>query len=184
MSGISKSQVSRLCTDIDERVHAFLDRSISTIKALRLPAPNTASLIYSLCRSNLLLHVRSQAAEISVRARSRSSRSTIGYFKLVVRRISQVPGESIPYLCPALGPRPVRLTSPSRSAVIVPAFGTTRTPALRPFRGSITRLRYPLPTLHEHVTMPYARLASGGWLILAGWESNPLDSIDEFPLSI
>jgi putative transposase len=28
MSGISKSQVSRLCTDIDERVHAFLNRPI------------------------------------------------------------------------------------------------------------------------------------------------------------
>src|ERR1700683_180537 len=28
MEGISKSQVSRLCTEIDERVHAFLDRPI------------------------------------------------------------------------------------------------------------------------------------------------------------
>jgi putative transposase len=28
MSGISKSQVSRLCEEIDERVHAFLDRPI------------------------------------------------------------------------------------------------------------------------------------------------------------
>lgn len=28
MSGISKSQVSRLCSEIDERVHAFLDRPI------------------------------------------------------------------------------------------------------------------------------------------------------------
>lgn len=28
MNGISKSQVSRLCTEIDERVHAFLDRPI------------------------------------------------------------------------------------------------------------------------------------------------------------
>ncbi len=28
MSGISKSQVSRLCTEIDERVHAFLDRPL------------------------------------------------------------------------------------------------------------------------------------------------------------
>ena len=31
--------------------------------------------------------------------------------------------------------------------------------------------------------MPYARLASGGWLARAGRESNPLDSINEFPLS-
>jgi putative transposase len=28
LSGISKSQVSKLCKDIDERVNAFLDRSI------------------------------------------------------------------------------------------------------------------------------------------------------------
>jgi putative transposase len=28
MSGISKSQVSRLCSEIDERVHAFLERPI------------------------------------------------------------------------------------------------------------------------------------------------------------
>jgi putative transposase len=28
MSGISKSQVSRLCEEIDERVKAFLDRPI------------------------------------------------------------------------------------------------------------------------------------------------------------
>jgi transposase-like protein len=28
MTGISKSQVSRLCADIDERVNAFLDRPI------------------------------------------------------------------------------------------------------------------------------------------------------------
>lgn len=28
MDGISKSQVSRLCVELDERVHAFLDRPI------------------------------------------------------------------------------------------------------------------------------------------------------------
>jgi hypothetical protein len=43
------------------------------------------------------------------------SRGTIGYWKWVVRRDSQVPVESIPYLCPALRFRPVRQTSPSRS---------------------------------------------------------------------
>src|SRR5690242_20048543 len=29
LSGISKSQVSKLCKDIDERVHAFLDRPLA-----------------------------------------------------------------------------------------------------------------------------------------------------------
>lgn len=28
MDGISKSQVSRLCEELDERIHAFLDRQI------------------------------------------------------------------------------------------------------------------------------------------------------------
>ena len=28
LSGISKSQVSKLCKEIDERVHAFLDRLV------------------------------------------------------------------------------------------------------------------------------------------------------------
>ncbi len=28
MTGISKSQVSRLCEELDERIHAFLDRPI------------------------------------------------------------------------------------------------------------------------------------------------------------
>src|SRR5262249_53294044 len=30
LSGISKSQVSKLCKDIDERVNAFLDRSLAS----------------------------------------------------------------------------------------------------------------------------------------------------------
>jgi transposase-like protein len=29
LSGISKSQVSKLCKEIDERVHAFLDRPLT-----------------------------------------------------------------------------------------------------------------------------------------------------------
>ena len=53
------------------------------------------------------------------------------------------------------------LPSPSRSADVVPAFGTTRTPALRQLRGSISRLRYLLPTLYEHVAMQ-GSLPAGG----------------------
>jgi hypothetical protein len=36
------------------------------------------------------------------------SRGTLGCLKLVDHRFSQVPGEPIPYLCPALGPRSVQ----------------------------------------------------------------------------
>jgi hypothetical protein len=31
LSGISKSQVSKLCKEIDERVHAFLDRPLDLL---------------------------------------------------------------------------------------------------------------------------------------------------------
>jgi len=44
----------------------------------------------------------------AAQARSRLSRGTMSYSKQVVHRSSQVPGESIPCLCPALGSRPVR----------------------------------------------------------------------------
>ena len=38
MSGVSKSQVSRLCEEIDERVNAFLDRP-RTRGSVRAPIP-------------------------------------------------------------------------------------------------------------------------------------------------
>jgi hypothetical protein len=63
---------------------------ISTIKALRLPAPNTASLIYSLCRSNFPLHVRSRALEILARARSRLKPRH--HWLLKVGRTQDLPG--------------------------------------------------------------------------------------------
>jgi len=43
-----------------------------------------------------------------------------GRSELVVHRISQVPRESVLYLCPALRPRPVRLASPWRPAQCSP----------------------------------------------------------------
>jgi putative transposase len=39
MSGISKSQVSRLCAEIDERVKAFLSRPIETGRICGLTRP-------------------------------------------------------------------------------------------------------------------------------------------------
>lgn len=39
MSGISKSQASRLCAEIDERVHTFLQRPIEGDWPLRVSAP-------------------------------------------------------------------------------------------------------------------------------------------------
>lgn len=70
-----------------------------------------------------------------------------GTIELVERRISQVPRESVPYLCPALRPRPVQLTSPTRSTRCCPRLSESEDTSVFLSRGSITRLRYPLPTL-------------------------------------
>ena len=120
---------------------------ISTIRALRLPAPNTVSLIFSLHRSN-----RSSPRSLRCGGDFRAGLApfkpgTAGYCRLVKRRISQVPGESIQYLCPALGSRPVHRPSPYRPNDAVPKFWTLKTPAKRSCRDSITWLRYPLLTL-------------------------------------
>src|ERR1700722_10027793 len=68
--------------------------------------------------------------------------------RLLKRRISQVPGESIPYLCPALRSRLVHRPSPYRPDDAAPTLPTVKSPAERVCRDSITRLQYPLPTLH------------------------------------
>jgi putative transposase len=43
MTGISKSQVSRLCTEIDERVHAFLERPIARGRTCGSTPPTSRS---------------------------------------------------------------------------------------------------------------------------------------------
>jgi len=48
------------------------------------------------------------------------------------------------------------------------------------FRGWFTRLQHLLPTLPSFGFPTLARLASGGWQTLTGWDSNPLDSSGEF----
>ena len=48
------------------------------------------------------------------------------------------------------------------------------------FRGSVTRLQYSLSTLPDSAFPTLARLPSGGWQALTGWDSNPLDSFGEF----
>jgi len=110
------------------------------------------------------LQVRSRAVENSAQAWSRSSPVPLAIHRLVNHRISQVPGESIPYLCPALGSRPVSRSSPSRPDDAVPTLRTMRTPALRTSRDSITRLQYPLPTLQvmRHRTHMQGSLPAGG----------------------
>src|SRR5262249_16022446 len=68
-----------------------------------------------------------------------------------VSGISQVSRQSIPCLCPALA-TPAEPTIPrllDGFVDAVPALPTAKTSALHEFRGSVTRLWHPLPTLQE-----------------------------------
>ena len=68
-----------------------------------------------------------------------------------VSGISQVSRQSIPCLCPALA-TPAEPTIPrllDGFVDAVPALPTAKTSALNEFRGSVTRLWHPLPTLQE-----------------------------------
>ena len=78
---------------------------------------------------------------------SRSSPVPLATLRLVKHTISQVRGEPIPYLCPALGSRPVHRSPPCRPDDAIPTLRTMRTLDSRIYRDSITRLQYPLPTL-------------------------------------
>src|SRR6516164_8856416 len=65
--------------------------------------------------------------------------------------LSRVSRQSIPCLCPALA-TPAEPTIPRLLDGLVdavPALPTAKTSALNEFRGSVTRLWHPLPTLQE-----------------------------------
>ena len=137
---------------------------ISTIRALRLPVLSTELLMFSLPRSN-----RSSPRSLPCGRRDPQGLvplkpGTAGYFRLVTHRSSQVPGESIPYLCPVLGSRPVHRTSPYRSNNAAPTLRTVKALTSRICRDSITQLRYPLPTLQvvRYRTHMQGSLPAGG----------------------
>jgi hypothetical protein len=123
---------------------------ISTIRALRLPAPTAGQLIDSHPRSDCLPGVRSRAAGVSAQARPRSQPRCHRLFHS--RSTLDLPGSWRAHPIPL--PRSRTPAGPNRPHHdgrfgAVPTFVTVKTPALRESRGSITRLWYPLPTLHE-----------------------------------
>ena len=77
-------------------------------------------------------------------------------------------------------PRPRPLAMPSRQGDVAPASQTTKAATISQFRGCFTRLQHLLSTLPASAFPTLARLASGGWQTLTGWESNPLVSYGEF----
>ncbi len=84
-------------------------------------------------------------------------------------------------LCPAHRPRPRPLCHAIYAKPVLPPLQGRRRPQhLTSFRGSITRLQHSLSTLPASDFPTLARLASGGWQTLTGWDSNPLDSKSEF----
>jgi hypothetical protein len=109
------------------------------------------------------------------------SLGTTGVSERVARRTSQVPGESVLSLCPALSPRLSRSRLTLAASVILPPRPTERRPQQSydvevQSHGFGTRcLRF----THRVATLR-ARLASGWWLAATGRESNPLDSAEGF----
>src|SRR5262249_59290990 len=100
-----------------------------------------------------------------------------------VSGISQVSRQSIPCLCPALA-TPAEPTIPrllDGFVDAVAALPTAKTSAVNEFRGSVTRLWHPLPTLQESCCHHpcKARFRRAG-LAFAGRASNPLDRCKRF----
>jgi hypothetical protein len=137
---------------------------ISTIRALRLPVLNTELLMFFASPPQPILSSFAPMRPRTPLGLVPLKPGTAGYSRLVKHRISQVPGESIPYLCPALGSRPVRRTSPYRSNNAAPTLRTVKTLTSRNCRDSITQLRYPLPTLQvvRYRTRMQGSLPAGG----------------------
>ena len=106
-----------------------------------------------------------------------------------VSGISQVSRQSIPCLCPALAtpadPTIPRLLDGFVDAV--PALPTAKTSAVNEFRGSVTRLWHPLPTLQEscchHPCKARFRLAGLAFTGRASKPSGSLQKVSDRPSS-
>ena len=160
---------------------------ISTIGALRLPAPNTRSLMDSLPRPTLRLAVYSLAAETHrgvwpdlfrpvprgrfERGRSPDLPGSWRILPIPLPRSRTPAGLGAPhrYRRPA--------ADPSQRNVRSPAFKTIS--ELNHAASVLAVYASSSASLHSH-----ARLASGGWLAFAGRDSNPLDSNERFLFSV
>jgi hypothetical protein len=77
-------------------------------------------------------------------------------------------------MCPALRPRQDRFHQANTVVRYGPRTHDDEGSCdLALFRGSMTRLLHSLSTLRAAITDDDARLASGGWLALTGWEWLP-----------
>ena len=77
-------------------------------------------------------------------------------------------------ICPALRPRQDRAHQTRTVGQCCPRYHDDEGSCdLALFRGSMTRLLHSLSTLRAAIADDDARLASGGWLALAGWDWLP-----------
>jgi len=96
----------------------------------------------------------------------------------VPRRPTALPGSqrTPSCLCPALRSRPDLGASPRNGAPVLPPIRSQRRlQRYSLFRDSITRLWHSLSTLRAVLTDDDARLASGRWLTLSGWDWLPTE---------
>src|SRR5262245_33483589 len=161
-----------------------------TIEVLRLPATHSRSLICFASGSarSSSLRVSQLALPVDRRGlpgRGRCSPGDPVGSHAAVSGITQVSRQSIPCLCPALA-TPAEPTIPrllDGFVDAVPALPTAKTSAVNEFRGSVTRLWHPLPTLQEscchHPCKARFRLAG---LAFTGRASNPLDRCKRFQI--
>ena len=106
-----------------------------------------------------------------------------GSFHDGTARASQVPGESSRAFALLSRPRPRPTAWPYRQPGVAPASQTTKAATI-----SISGLVHTASALAVYASRfgfpTLARLASGGWHALTGWDSNPLDSSGEFQLAL
>jgi hypothetical protein len=115
-------------------------------------------------------------------ARPRFSARRHQLFELVEHRTSQVTGKSFPYLCPALRPRPVRLTLPLRSTRCYSHLLNNENTSAEIISGlNHTASVHPVYASSNGLPHSHARLGSGRWLGFAGRDSNPLNFNRRFP---
>ena len=154
-------------TVLSARHPAFLDRSRSvrfpdvtgTIEVLRLPATHIRLLICFASGVRAILLASCFATCAPGRSEGPSGPGSLFNRRpdlpvcshADVSGISHVSRQSIPCLCPALA-TPAEPTIPrllDGFVDAVPALPTAKTSGLNEFRGSVTRLWHPLPTLQE-----------------------------------
>ena len=157
----------------------------ATMKTLRLPWPvSLASLRLARDTSSCLARSLTPAAKLALGCRDVGKPGSPLVWPIGGgdRRISQVPREPLRTSALLLDPGRTLARGVGRSGA-APVGIRTKAPAMGQFRGSITQLLCPLPTLEAALSGDSPRLASG-WLppFPGGAFASPQGSCKEFPL--